>query len=354
MSFVIHALALFSALTTPAFDRAETVLKGSAGFHSDLKIVFAGKSSFTGKFSTRDGKVQRLSVKGNGLDEEYAQSEGKTLYLDHTAHEYTEYPPISTAVEAPPDSSAVMQMSLVPVFAKGSLTALAPKEQWKPAGTEVVSNRLCDILTVSQSATPSEADPYRVWIDSNGKIQRIRIVEFNGPESVTCVVDFLTSTYDALPAESFAVDLPWGYVPSRLPVTFETQATGAPARLDGLHAWPSGVKTTVDTKSAVIVLFTSNDLEPQDQVNDWKRLAEQAKKRNIRFIQIWIGVEPKPGKREWDVFWDKDGTVERRFGPPVTPYLLGIKDSTIICGWQGSFADEKDMESLFTPLTAKD
>jgi len=350
LSLFAHALALFFAQTTPAFDRAEALLKTSGGVHSSIRVTVEGMGTVTGSYSCHQGGLQRFRIKGSGIEEEYAQSKIATVYLNHLEKEYTWYPRIPVPVEPPDESSTILQWGLPLVLAHGTLTKTAPKSKWSPLGTEIANGFRCEVLTFAQEGQSNNNDSARVWIDSSGRIQRIRFVYPNPPKYVVAVVDLIDVKYEALPLSSFEIELPWGYVPSKFPMTHQSIVTGDNAKFGELSRWPGLEKVVVDTKKPTIVLFTSDDLADQSDVSRWKSLAEKAKKEGVQFIQVWLGKEPTAKTADWNVFWDKSGEVEKMFAPPVTPYLIGIRDSIVMSGWQGWPDRNKESENLLKPL----
>ena len=350
MSLLVHALFLFFAQTTPAFDRAEALLNRSDGVQSAVTVTVEGMGTYSGNYSCRKPGLQRFRIKGQGFDEEFAQSNSATTCFDHIEKEYTWYPGISAAEGPPDDASLVLRMAIPITFANGTLTRIAPKVKWKPLGTESVNGTHCDVLTYADQGKSTDKDPARIWIDMAGRIHKFRLVYRRATGTVVCEVIMGNPVYVALPVFSFDITLPWGYVPSKFPSATETVFTGEKLKLGELHRWPGSEKTVIDEKGPLIVLFTSDDLQDQSDVAPWKALAAMAKKERVRFVQVWLGNRPTTRAADWDMFWDSTGGVEHSIGPPVTPYLLGIRDSTAMSGWQGWPDGVNTAEALLKPL----
>lgn len=332
MSLVASALSLFLAQSSSTFDRVDRMLSSTTGMMCEISVTVQNLGTATGTYEFLQPRFQRLRLKNASSNEEFVQSDEASVHLDHGDKEYTWYSAFEKFEETPPESGALLHFGSPHFLTLGKLANIAPRSKWSDKGKTVLNGKRAFILSL-RSPEPGKPDVLTFWTDSFGTLLKSRLlIESQGS---TIWVDTVFTRISTKPPskEKFSVQLPWGYVPTRAVKTTDTHVTTEQFKLGTAKLWPDGGSVALDGRT--IVLLTSNDLDDQSDAKPWKTLAERAKAKRIKFVQVWLGAEPQRRPSDWAVVWDRDGQLERKLGPPVTPYVMAFDGGTLVSGWQG-------------------
>ncbi|MBS1713658.1 MAG: hypothetical protein JST30_04905 [Armatimonadetes bacterium] len=353
MNLIALAVSLFVSQTADPWDRAERALASSHGVSALMTVTIGGEQA-SGRLQLRSPDLVRLRLTGPTVDMEYRQSPRASIYIDHRSRSYQWWPWYPEAMP-PPTTPQMLQVAFPQVLMQGSLKSFGPKSGWKTLAREKVGNVDADVISVG----PPGGSGTKLWIDDSGHILR-QVMSFqqqSGP--LTIVSEFQGAAYEALPDSVFGIELPVGYEPEATPRLNDTAVVGQRVKLTTGLRLPEEAPEDLSGLGAVapvMVVVTSDDLEPSPDAETWPTLAAAAKKKGLAFVQVWVGSKPVFKKTPWSQYWDKDGTLEVRLGPTETPYVYVIEKGTVVSGWQGKIGKRSaEVErALFAPYSKKD
>lgn len=312
-------------------------------------MTIQGIGTAKGRFDYRKPNYQRFRLFNPKMDEEFHQSPDASILFDHRGKNYTWYTGLDKLEQAPPDADPLLRFGSPNLLAMGSLSAIAQKARWANKGKATVDGHKTDVIALKPEVNGG-VETVTLWIDTFGKILKLKTVIETQGGIVQAVVQFTNPSNQAPPVTAFASKVPWGYSPTQAVRLTATHFTTDEIELNKAVLWPSGQEKALSGR--VVVLMTSNDLADQSDLAPWKPLAERAKAEGADFVQIWLGARPSSQSPNWDTVWDKDATWESKLGPPVTPYVMVFDKGTFVSGWQGWPNDQtQDMLAvLFKPF----
>ena len=275
------------------------------------------------------------------------------MYYDHRARTYQWWPWYPEAMP-PPTTGQMCQLSFPQYLMQGSLKMLGPKSGWSTIRREKVGGSDADVIT---SIAPT-GHKNTLWIDDLGHVLRHEALFQQQESSLKVTAEYTDVVYSQVSDDVFAIDLPAGYEPESAPRLNDTAVVGQRVKLTHGRRLPEEASEELGDLGAmapVMVLVTSEDLEPSPDGETWPKLASEAKGLGIGFVQVWVGQKPKFVKAAWTQYWDSDGSLEQRLGPPVTPYMYVIQKGVVVSGWQGKVGGRLTAvkKALFGPFRQK-
>jgi len=353
LSLIALALSVFVPQSADPWDRAESALHAAKGLTAKMTATIGGER-VTGSIRLRSPDLVDVRLVGASLNFEYRQSPKASIYIDHRAKSYQWWPWYPEAMP-PPTTPQALQLSFPQFLMQGSLKSLGPKSGWSTVRNEKVGQVDADVISLAASA----GHPTSLWIDARGRVLKQETAFRQQEGELKITLEFEDVAYTLIPDSAFAIQLPAGYEAEAAPRISDTAVVGQRVKLtEGLRLPEEAPEdlSTLGAVAPVMVVVTSDDLEPSPDGDAWPKLWAAAKKKGLTFVQIWVGQKPKAQKADWLQFWDKSGSLEQRLGPPVTPYIYVIEKGTVVSGWQGRIGNRlaEVQEALFEPFSKKD
>lgn len=282
-----------------------------------------------GSLEWRKPERQRYRMKWGESDFEWRQAPGESMIYEHGAKLYEGEWRVG-GLAAPPDKIAAPGLSAYPQLLltsrPGAFLASSP---WSWQQREPVAGTLADRLYVQVQTERGPVDQY-LWFDSEGRLLRYRFGMAATPNLYN-EIELTEYKLSAPPNETFAVSLPWGYVPLTLPSAQQQLYNGQPFRFGkwtDARTDRAGDVAALAKSRFVAVLFTqADDPIAKDAEPTWRSLRKALTDKGAELIEVVLGEE-KPdlaGKESGrKVYWDRDGSIAKQTTVDATPYVMLI------------------------------
>ncbi len=320
--------------------------------HVKVALHLNDKAGAAGEYWFKKPYFQRCFMTSSLGQEELIANQKAIVLFDRTNLDYGQFPSQSEVTSAPPGATNYLSYGLPRFFGMGGLKAFGESKQWVRIEPETIEGQLCDGLVLVKPGESAGQGKTKAWVNLAGDIVRFQAEILTNESVLQLNIDFHDFDRSSLLVSFFDTSIPDGYMPSRIPKTFEPAGTGDTVSLGSCFDLETGKEVRLKDleEGKALILFISNDLADECSV-DWGWLAQEAKAKKLRFFIIALGKEPKNFQGKLKIYWDKYGEIERGVGISGTPFAIGIRDRQIVSAWQGLVRDRKTVaEGLITPL----
>jgi hypothetical protein len=336
-------------------------MASAKGLTLEFRVTMLGvQSTAQARLVVRGPDRQSFSCRWLGEEFRYLHSKSGWLALRDDLKEYDEGAPFAENRQPYGNFSGISEFAFPNFVLSESLKAFDQAGKRVSQGKEVVSGVSCDKVLIDNGQLMNPG-AHTLWIDPEGKVVRWRrlLITQNGTFDTTA--DFTKIERSAPEGhEAYAIKPPIGYMPTSIPMLHtRTVMLGEPAVFG---SWTDARRSAVvDVAklvkgSSVAIVFTDPDCEVSKSAEPYlASLRRTLKTKGCALIEVSLGKkQPDVSRKDKDrqVFWDKDGAIERAYGIPGTPYfLLADKTGTLQSGWQG-YAKSKEAEITKNLLSA--
>lgn len=353
---MVPSLLLLSSILGQARTQPAAILAADAfldaGNGVALEYVMTGGSA-TGPCSLTmiRGAGQVFNCHWQGTNLEYRQTSNSTIVIRHDVKGYDEYP--GSSVMAPPHPRMIKDAEYaIPFFVYWkNLSAFAQGSLWRPAGNEEVQGVATSVWYVDYDERSRLGGRHSVWITASGRIVRWRrtVPAAEGTTDYNFEFSRFDSIKDADQGQ-FLPDLPIGYLPLRLPLprtmTIDVQSKVVLGKWYDARANKTADFAIRAKGSPVLLVFTDPESEICAKIEPLLvELRRSLKRHGCGVVEVVYSASAPTvvGKdKDRSVVWDKDGSIERAYGTPGTPYFLMADAKGVLCrGWQGYRDDER-------------
>lgn len=346
---MINSILLLTSLQTPTIPRAIVVADAFIAKSSPLMMQYTiSESGVTVKghcsFGIEKPNSQWFTCDWRGESVEFRQKNAHAVLIRHDWKSYEEYN--SGAVSTPPPTKflGLAEIATPPFGYSESLKKFAGNKAWTSKGFEKIGGVDCDVVTIQIPGQIGNG-MHTAWIDSTGRIKQWRRQFSNPADSFDIVFEFQSYESGDLKGRAhFDPDLPLGYVPARLPLPFYHTL-----RVDDNAVFGKWLDARTNTRidvakkvkgEHIAIVFTDPDSEICRTIEPFLvSLRKQLKSKNCSLIEVVLSnVAPNTNRVDKDrtIIWDKDGQIEKSYGPPGTPYfLMSDEKGVLVRGWQG-------------------
>jgi hypothetical protein len=343
--------------------RNAAFMSSAKGLTLEFKATMVGVQSVAqAKLVLRGPNMQSFSCKWMGEEFRYIHSKAGWVALRDDLKQYDEGAPFAENRQPYGEFSGIAEFAYPNFVLAGSLKAFDVSGGRTLQGKEAVNGVSCDKVLIDNGQMMNPG-AHTLWIDHDGKVVRWRRVLLTQMGTFDTTVTFtkVERTAPDSPA-AYPNSLPIGYMPTSAPVLHtRTVMLGEPAVFG---TWTDARRNAaVDVAKLakgvpVTIVFTDPDCDVSKAAEPYlASLRRTLKAKGCALIEVSLGKKrPDLLRKDKDrqVFWDKDGSIERAYGIPGTPYLLlADKTGTLQRGWQG-YAKSKEAEITKQLLSAFD
>lgn len=352
------ALVLVSASQMDPLTRLQSFLARSEQLSTQFELRTApGATPWKGSYRYAPPRSQDYILEVPGGTQRMRQnSEGLIAYED-ALRSYVPYRDFGRPMPIPPELQPAGQYPLNWLIAWREKVPTGFKLQ----GDEVVRGEKVDRLQSIEEGEGTKVDS-TVWVDTVGKLARVRFVVSTIEGTNDFQFDFLSWDTSDTGLKQMKLDLPIGYSPSKVPQLRKPPEAGAPVTLGSWQNARTGRNDPIQPKigKGLVIVFTDPNCRPSGEMESaLVKLAAAIKPLGGTVIEVSLGKEkPDLGKKDSGraVYTDLDGAIEKQFQPPVTPYAFLIHPGSRVRRAWASYAPDQEarfVETFVETLKAK-
>ncbi len=344
------ALVLVSASQMDPLTRLQAFLARSEQYATRFELRTApGAEPWSGSYRFALPRFQEYILETPGGTQRMRQNEEGLIAYEDAIRSYVPYRDFGRMMPIPPELQPAGQ------YALSWLPAWREKlpEGFKLQGDEVVRGEKVDRLQSVQEAEGTKVVS-TVWVDTVGKLARMRTVITNAEGINDYQFDFLSWDTSNTGLKQMKLDLPIGYSPNKVPQLRRPPEAGAPVKLGNWKNARTGAGDPIEPKigKGLVIVFTDPSCRPSGEMESaLVKLAAALKPLGGTVIEVSLGSQ-KPDLTKKDksraIYTDLDGAIEKQFQPPVTPYAFLIHPGSRVRRAWASYAPDQEARFVET------
>lgn len=329
---MINALYLLISLTPSTqsqvlFDRYEQFVAASKNLHVEMTVDVRNAGTASAILWLRRGESIRFAGRWRDEDYTFALHKGSVLELQRNQKVYDEYHGVR-GLAAPPSKLSRIPGLVFPGFLLSSdiRTSFARGQQFTDEGMLPYKGRNVASISTIVTDPDGQQQKLRFRLEQTGVPVSFEINDFNGTKEFPAQVWHFNkvSAPGSIDEELFALRIPDGFVPYRLPDSFGPINAGNPfPASDWTRA--SGGKGNLPLSKGVLVAYLGEDCRPSREAAESLGRLER---NGIRVVRV--------GTMNGVQFTDPDGSKAEALAIPATPSFFMVDGGSKITNlWMG-------------------
>lgn len=325
--------------TQEVVNRLTAFLQSTRTLSVEFKIRPFGETKWgSGRLAFERPRRTRFDLKIPGVDYSFSATEKGTLEIERSIKKYEESGP-ALMLSYPPSTFARANEFAFPLI----LTQLDPRRAL-PSGTalkwtdqELIDGQPTDHLVSSWQGGSREA---HIFVGKAGRPAKFELRVIKGNQTSSAETVFSKYRVNApIPASTFAIPLPLGYVPRSLPLHAPSPEPGE--KLD-LREWvsrrASGILADA-IKGKTFLFVTAKECKPSDAIRpNLKQIAE-----DLKVPVIELALDRGLKSKGFPLYEASSDLVWSRMGIAGTPMIYIVdKNARMSRAWYGYDPSQKE------------